>query len=80
MVYRAKKTNIIPKNIQLLFKESHTLHNYNTIFSSKGNFDVNYVAMSAHCHKLVKAMYICINGVKLWNDLDQHIHEINSLV
>ncbi len=61
-------------NIQMLFNETQSVHNYNTRCSSKGNFDVKF------CRTKVKSMTISIIGVKLWNDLDKHIREVDTIV
>ncbi len=72
IVFQAKN-NMLPVNIQKLFMKSDDAHNHNTRFSKSGNFDVKY------CKTKMKSMTISIKGVKLWNELDNHLHNVKSI-
>lgn len=73
IVYQAKN-NILPDNVQNLFKESQSAHKYNTRSSANGNFDVQY------CRTKLRSMAISIKGVKLWNELAINIHNSKSVM
>ena len=58
----------------IFLKASHTVCNYISKSCPKGNFHVNY------CRNKVKIIFISVTGLKLWNDLDRHIHKISFLL
>ena len=72
IVHRAKNNNL-PTKIQKLFKSIDNTHSYFTRSSSKGNFDVKYRRTK------MKSMTISVKGVKLWNELEEYMHNIISV-
>ena len=72
LIYAAQR-ELLPEEIQTLFTNTDSIHKYNTRASSKGNFHTKY------CRTKLKSMCISVQGVKLWNNLDVNIRNLNTL-
>ncbi len=73
IIYQAER-NMLPVNLQKLFKKTSSVHNHKTRSSTKGNFDLKF------SRSKTRSMVISVRGVKMWNDLDENCHNIKSLL
>ena len=66
--------NLLPVNLQKMFKKLMYVHKYNTRSCTKDNyFQVKF------CRTKTRSMAISVKGVKLGNDLKIEYHNIKSL-
>ena len=63
-----------PCNISNLFNCSNELHNYNTRFSSVGNYHIKY----SRCNHLSKSFSRL--GAKIWNSIPQELRKLSKFV
>ena len=68
LLYSKQKYNMLPENTQKLFKLCQDYHNYNTRYSVKGTFEVQF------CRTRARSRSLSIKGVKLWNNLYSSYH------
>ena len=72
-VFQARH-NKLPFNIQKLFVDHNQIHSFQTRSKAKSNYNM------LHCRTKIKSKAISIYGVKLWNNLDKSVQNVNSYV